>query len=171
MNTATAKKCQETSYLLVFDDGSAIGPFQSFVPNEKDADHTSWGFVFASGKHAGPTGRNVKRNSLPDMSDPFSTATLALIEDVEVEGRVAGAAELVGPPRPGRTAVYGGDTRPCASTLKRAEGAAVLVHEATFAEDERERAHLTFHSTAADAARVRNATARVHEAARERFGL
>jgi ribonuclease Z len=75
-------------------------------------------------------------------------------EDVEVDGRMIRAAELVGPPRPGRVAVYGGDTRPCASTLRRAEGADVLVHEATFAEDERERAHQTFHSTAADAARV-----------------
>jgi len=75
-------------------------------------------------------------------------------EDVEVEGRLVRAAELVGPPRPGRAVVYSGDTRPCASTVRRAAGADVLVHEATFAEEERERAHQTFHSTAADAARV-----------------
>jgi ribonuclease Z len=75
-------------------------------------------------------------------------------EDVEVEGKTISAARLVGPPRPGRTVVYSGDTRPCASTVRRAEGADLLVHEATFAEEERERAHQTFHSTAADAARV-----------------
>lgn len=75
-------------------------------------------------------------------------------EDVEVEGRTISAARLVGPPRPGRTVVYSGDTRPCASTVRRAQGADLLVHEATFAEEERERAHQTFHSTAVDAARV-----------------
>jgi len=75
-------------------------------------------------------------------------------EDVEVDGKVIAAARLVGPPRPGRTVVYSGDTRPCESTVRCAKGADLLVHEATFAEEERQRAHQTFHSTAIDAARV-----------------
>jgi ribonuclease Z len=75
-------------------------------------------------------------------------------EDVEVAGRLVAARDLVGPARPGRSVVYSGDTRPCASTVSRAEGADVLVHEATFGEEERERASETFHSTAAEAARV-----------------
>jgi ribonuclease Z len=75
-------------------------------------------------------------------------------EDVEVGGRVVSARELVGPPRRGRLVVYSGDSRPCASTVRAAEGADALVHEATFGQDERERALETFHSTAADAARV-----------------
>jgi ribonuclease Z len=75
-------------------------------------------------------------------------------EDVEVDGRIVRAADLVGAPRAGRSVVYTGDTRPCASTVARARGADALIHEATFAEEERERAHQTFHSTAADAARV-----------------
>jgi ribonuclease Z len=75
-------------------------------------------------------------------------------EDVEVGGRTVSARELVGPARPGRCVVYSGDTRPCPSTVKRAEGADVLIHEATFGEEERVRAAETLHSTAADAARV-----------------
>jgi ribonuclease Z len=75
-------------------------------------------------------------------------------EDVEVGGRVISARELVGPPRPGRSVVYSGDTRPCAATARRAEGADVLVHEATFGEEEAARAAETFHSTAAGAARL-----------------
>lgn len=75
-------------------------------------------------------------------------------EDVEVDGRTVRAADLVGPPRPGRTMVYSGDTRPCRGTAVRAEGADVLVHEATFGTEEAERAHLTFHSTAAQAAGI-----------------
>lgn len=75
-------------------------------------------------------------------------------EDVEVGGRIIAARDLVGPARPGRCVVYSGDTRPCAATVSRSEGADALVHEATFGEEERERALETFHSTAAEAAGV-----------------
>lgn len=75
-------------------------------------------------------------------------------EDVVVGGRTVSSRDLVGPPRPGRSVVYSGDTRPCAGTVRRADGADVLIHEATFGEEESERAAETFHSTAAGAARV-----------------
>lgn len=75
-------------------------------------------------------------------------------EDVEVEGRIVRASELVGEPRPGRALVYTGDTRPCPETVERARGADVLVHEATFGHDEVARARQTGHSTALEAARI-----------------
>jgi ribonuclease Z len=75
-------------------------------------------------------------------------------EDVDVDGRTIRAADVVGPPRPGRMLVYTGDTRPCRGTVDRASGADVLVHEATFTSDEADRARQTGHSTARDAARV-----------------
>ncbi len=73
-------------------------------------------------------------------------------ETVEVGGRVVEPREVVGPPRPGRLVVYTGDSRPCASTIARARGADLLIHEATFGAEEEERARETFHSTAAEAA-------------------
>lgn len=75
-------------------------------------------------------------------------------EAVEVEGRRIAPDEVVGPPRPGRTVVYTGDTRPCEGTRAQSEGADVLIHEATFGDEEAERAHETFHSTASGAACV-----------------
>tara|TARA_B100000676_G_scaffold244534_1_gene246664 strand:- start:534 stop:1484 length:951 start_codon:yes stop_codon:yes gene_type:complete len=75
-------------------------------------------------------------------------------EDVQVGGRTLRAADFVGAPRPGRSLVYTGDTRPCPETVERAQGADVLVHEATFAHDEFDRARQTGHSTALEAARV-----------------
>jgi ribonuclease Z len=75
-------------------------------------------------------------------------------EDVDVDGRTIRAADLVGPARPGRTVVYAGDTRPSPKTVQRATDADVLIHEATFGDEERERAHQTFHCTAAQAAEV-----------------
>jgi ribonuclease Z len=62
--------------------------------------------------------------------------------------------QVVGPTRPGRRIVISGDTRPCQTTEVYAHGADVLVHEATFLEDERDRARETAHSTAAQAAEI-----------------
>jgi ribonuclease Z len=62
--------------------------------------------------------------------------------------------QVVGPARPGRRIVISGDTQPCQTIEVYAHGADVLVHEATFLEDERARARETAHSTAAQAALV-----------------
>src|SRR5215208_3684254 len=70
------------------------------------------------------------------------------------DGRTVSPADLVGAPRPGRTLVYTGDTRPYLPVIEAARGADLLVHEATFGGDESERAKETGHSTAAEAARV-----------------
>jgi ribonuclease Z len=70
------------------------------------------------------------------------------------DGRRIGPDALVGRTRPGRTVVYSGDTRPTPATVQAARDADLLVHEATFGDDEGERAVETGHSTAAEAARV-----------------
>jgi ribonuclease Z len=76
-------------------------------------------------------------------------------ESVELpDGRRIGPAELVGDPRRGRIVVYTGDTRPAPSVVQAARNADLLVHDATFGEDERARAVETGHSTAAQAAEV-----------------
>jgi len=72
-------------------------------------------------------------------------------------GEVVGGVrpeQVVGEDRPGRKIVYSGDTAPCQAVEVLAEGADVLVHEATFLSDERARASDTGHSTAAQAAEL-----------------
>jgi ribonuclease Z len=70
------------------------------------------------------------------------------------DGTVVTPEQVLGPPRPGRKLVLTGDTAPAASVVEAAAGADVLVHEATFLADERERARETLHSTAGEAALV-----------------
>jgi ribonuclease Z len=70
------------------------------------------------------------------------------------DGRVITPDRVLGPPRSGRKLVLTGDTAPARSVIEAAHGADVLVHEATFCEDERERARETAHSTASEAALV-----------------
>ena len=70
------------------------------------------------------------------------------------DGRVVTADAVLGPPRPGRTIVYTGDTAPSEVVRALAEGADVLVHEASFGDDEAERAAETAHTTARQAAEL-----------------
>jgi ribonuclease Z len=70
------------------------------------------------------------------------------------DDRVVTPDEVLGPPRPGRRVVLSGDTAPSATVLEAARGAEVLVHEATFLEEERDRARETGHATALEAAEL-----------------
>jgi ribonuclease Z len=62
--------------------------------------------------------------------------------------------QVIGERRQGRKLVVSGDTGPCETLAIAAHAADLLVHEATFGEEERERARLTGHSTAAQAAQI-----------------
>jgi ribonuclease Z len=79
-------------------------------------------------------------------------------EDVVLpDGTVVKAKDLVGPSRPGRRLVYSADTRPCDTLREAAAGADLLVHEATFGEEDAGRAIDTRHSTAREAAETAEA--------------
>jgi ribonuclease Z len=70
------------------------------------------------------------------------------------DGRIITPESVLGEERPGRKLVISADTAYSPAVVEAARGADVLVHEATFAEEERERARETLHSTAAEAAQV-----------------
>ena len=73
------------------------------------------------------------------------------------DGRVLTPDTVLGEPRPGRRIVIPGDTAPVETVRVLAEGADVLVHEATFSEEERDRAEETLHSTARQAGEIARA--------------
>jgi ribonuclease Z len=78
-------------------------------------------------------------------------------ESVELEdGRVIDADRVVGPPRPGRSLVYTGDTRPVDATVEVADEPDLLIHDATFDDTEAGRARSTGHATASEAGDIAN---------------
>jgi len=80
---------------------------------------------------------------------------LAKGETIELaDGRRLTADDFVGATRPGRLVACTGDAGPCAAPVDAAQGADLLIHEATFGEEERDRARDTGHSTAKEAAQV-----------------
>lgn len=97
----------------------------------------------------------------PGVFDPEAAVRLGLTPGPEF-GRVqhgetvrgVAPAQVLGPPRPGRKLVISGDTAPSEVLRVASYRADVLIHEATFAEEERERAVETGHSTAGQAAQM-----------------
>jgi ribonuclease Z len=73
-----------------------------------------------------------------------------LLED----GRTVDGNEFIGPKTPGRIITILGDTRITEASIMLANGADVLVHEATFSGEEEELAHEYYHSSTLQAAKV-----------------
>lgn len=70
------------------------------------------------------------------------------------DGRNVNGADLCGPSEKGRSIVYCTDTIFCESAIELARAADVLIHEATFADEDIELARQSLHSTATMAAQV-----------------
>ncbi|HYA58018.1 MAG TPA: ribonuclease Z [Thermoplasmata archaeon] len=73
-------------------------------------------------------------------------------EPVRVEGRVIHPSDVMGPPRPGRSVVYSGDTAPSEEVRKLAHQATLLIHEATVGQEIEKEANEWGHSSARQAA-------------------
>ena len=111
-------------------------------------------------RHRGLTfGYALFEDERPGAFDPAAAVRLGLVPGPEF-GRLqhgetvrdVAPGEVLGPPRPGRKVVISGDTVPCEALALAAHRADLLIHEATFAAEDRDRAAETGHSTAAQAA-------------------
>ncbi len=122
--------------------------------------------VFATEHGGGSVGYAVKEHERLGRFDPEKARAAGIPEGplwgklhkgepIELpNGQRLTANGFVGPKRSGRLVVITGDTRPCAAVVDAAKGADLLIHEATFGEEEKDRAKETGHSTAREAAQV-----------------
>jgi ribonuclease Z len=131
----------------VAHDGYAVQPFET------------------SHRNARSLGYALVEEDRPGRFDPVAAAAAGVPEGpayaalqrgetVEGEAGPVTPERVVGPSRPGRTLVVTGDTAPCPATVSAAADADLLVHDASFAEEEAGRAGETGHSTVAQAAAV-----------------
>jgi len=122
--------------------------------------------VFDTDHGGGTVGYALKEHDRPGRFDPEMARAAGVPEGplwgllqrgesaLLPDGRTVTPDGIVGPPRPGRLVVFTGDTRPCAAVVDASQGADLLIHEATFGEEERDRAKETGHATAREAAQV-----------------
>ncbi len=75
-------------------------------------------------------------------------------QEVKYKGKKFSPEQVLSKPIPGRKLVYSGDTRPCEKLIKFFKGADVLIHDATFSQEEEDKAKETGHSTAQEAAQI-----------------
>jgi ribonuclease Z len=110
-------------------------------------------------------GYRLSEPERPGRFDPDRARRLGVTEGPDFgelqRGRAVGGErgevlpeQVMSEPRPGRALVITGDTRPCEATLEAAAAAQLLVHDASFADSEVERAAETGHSTARQAAEI-----------------
>jgi ribonuclease Z len=92
----------------------------------------------------------------PDAAERLGVPPGPAFGELQRGATVAGVRpeQVMGPAREGRRIVISGDTAPLQALAVAAHRADVLVHEATFADDEADRARETSHSTARQAAEV-----------------
>ena len=95
----------------------------------------------------------------PGEFDPETATALGIVPGPEFgqlqRGEIVRGVrpeQVLGPARAGRKVVISGDTSPCETLAVASHEADVLIHEATFTEEEHDRAAETGHSTAAQAA-------------------
>jgi len=122
--------------------------------------------AFATDHGGGSVGYALREHERPGRFDPDKARAAGVPEGplwgklqrgeaVELpDGRNVVPEGIVSEKRRGRIVVFTGDTRPCAAVVDAAQGADLLIHEATFGEEEKERAKETGHSTAREAAQV-----------------
>ena len=154
----------QTLIALVLRMGGRVGYELEVIelgPGEVVA-HDGYRVATVSVSHRGPAfGYVIFEDERPGVFDPEAAVRLGLAPGPEF-GRVqrgetirgVSPDQVLGPARPGRKLVLSGDTGPSEALAVAAHQADVLVHEATFAEEDIERAAETGHSTAAQAART-----------------
>ncbi len=112
----------------------------------------AYGYALAEDDRPGRFDPDVAKR----LGVPEGPAFAALQRGEEVQGSDGPVRpdDVMGESRAGRTVVITGDTAPCKATVEAAEGAELLIHDASFAEEEAQRAAETAHSTVGQAAAV-----------------
>ncbi|MCL2142347.1 MAG: ribonuclease Z [Methanimicrococcus sp.] len=122
---------------------------EEYIIKAVRADHGSpaLGFILEENKRVGRFDRE-KAIELGIQPGP-NFARLHRGEDITLkDGTVVYSKDVVGPKRPGRKIAYSGDTRESDIFFFEAQGADVLIHEATFTSAFKENAYEWGHSTA-----------------------
>jgi ribonuclease Z len=139
--------------LVELDPGDAI-PCEGAEVRAFPVEHSvrAFGYALAEADRPGRFDPDAAKRLGVQEGPDF--ATLQRGEPVQGTLGPVNPEDVMGRARPGRTLVVTGDTAPCHATVEAARGADLLIHDASFAEEEAQRAAETGHSTVGQAAAV-----------------
>ncbi len=137
------------------------------IKSDKEYEFSGYKVKFFKVDHAGfeTYGVRIEESQKPGRFDPEKADELGvpvimrglLQKGFSIklpDGRIVRPEDVMGPPRRGAVVVYSSDTRPTDSVVRESRGADLLIHEATYLDDLKDRAIATGHSTALEAGRV-----------------
>jgi ribonuclease Z len=139
--------------LIELKPGEAV-PHDGYEVVPYEAAHSVRAYGYALVEEERPGRFDVEAAKRLGVPEGPAFAALQRGEEVQGSSGVVRAAEVVGEDRPGRTVVITGDTSPCPATVAAAADAELLIHDASFAEEDAQRAAETGHSTVGQAASV-----------------
>jgi ribonuclease Z len=140
--------------LIELEPGDSI-PLENAEVRSFPVEHSARAFGYALVEEERPGRFDPETAHRLGVKEGPAFAALQRGESVEVAGgQVVQPDQVMGESRPGRTIVITGDTAPCHATVEAANGAELLVHDASFSEEEAQRAADTGHSTVGQAAAV-----------------
>jgi len=128
-------------------DGYEVSPFET-------AHRSARALGYALAEEERPGRFDPDAAAAAGVSEGPAYAALQRGESVEGEAGTVTPDRVMGPSRAGRTIVVTGDTAPSPATVSAAADADLLIHDASFAEEEVQRAAETGHSTIGQAAAV-----------------
>jgi ribonuclease Z len=131
---------------VVAHDGYAVEPFE--------AAHGTRANGYALVEQERPGRFDVEQAKRLGVPEGPAFAALQRGEEVPGAAGAVSPADVVGATRPGRTVVLTGDTSPSPATVAAAADAELLIHDASFSEEDAQRAAETSHSTVGQAAAV-----------------
>lgn len=150
---------REQGYRMAMEEikSGAVLRFDGYEVHAREVRHTTYALAYAVVEDMRP-GRFHKERALA-LGVPEGKAFGDLQRGASVtleNGTVIAPAQVLGPARRGRKVAYTGDCVPCEQTVELAQGADILVHESTYANDFPD-ANKHGHSTAAQAAFIAKA--------------
>lgn len=132
------------------------GPEYDVTAVSVDHDGPTWAFILE--EHPKPGRFHPERAQARGVPEGRLWHRLQHGEDVMLDdGTVVRSEQVVDPPRKGLKVAYSGDTRPSEAFSRAAEGADLMIHEATFDDSLVEKAEENAHSTSRQAAEVARA--------------
>lgn len=139
--------------LIELDPGDSV-PLENAEVRAFQVEHSARANGYALVEEDRPGRFDVETAKRLGVSEGPAFAALQRGEEVQGASGPVNPEDVIGESRSGRTIAITGDTAPCHATVSAAADADLLVHDASFSEEEAQRAAETGHSTVGQAAAV-----------------